>query len=220
MSPQAARPSRPAVVKIGGSLVERGAVAAALAIVVRSGRPVVVVPGGGAFADTVRAEQARLGIDDAAAHRMAMLAMAQTAHLLASIAPQLCVAETRDDIAAVLERDETPVWAPFAMADADPGLPRDWTTTSDALAAWLAMRLGSPRVVLVKSVTVDPGRTARDLADAGIVDPVFARIVTERDLAFEITGPGEEDRLAALLAEAEPEPARGRTQAWPSAFSS
>jgi aspartokinase-like uncharacterized kinase len=219
MSPKTARPSRPAVVKIGGSLVERGALADVLGIVARTRAPVVIVPGGGAFADLVRAEQVRLGIGDDAAHRMAMLAMAQTAHVLASLQPRLRVADSDGAMARALDSGAVPVWAPLAMADADPALPRDWTTTSDALAAWLAVRLGSPLIALVKSVTVDPCRTAGDLAAAGIVDPVFARIVAERDLAFAIVGPGEETRLAALLAALHPDaaaPARARTQAWPS----
>ena len=33
----------------------------------------IVVPGGGPFADAVRASQAEIGFDDAAAHEMAML---------------------------------------------------------------------------------------------------------------------------------------------------
>lgn len=221
MTRMAARPSRPAVVKIGGSLVERGAVEGAVRIVADANEPVVVVPGGGAFADTVRAEQARLRFDDETAHRMALLAMAQTAYLLASLDPRLCVADTREDIADALERGDVPVWAPFAMAVCDPALPRDWTTTSDALAAWLAVRLGSPHVVLVKSVTTEPGCTAPDLAAAGIVDPVFARIVTQRGLPFVIIGPGEEARLAALLGgTVAGDPSRARTQAWPNVSSS
>jgi aspartokinase-like uncharacterized kinase len=199
MSAPAARPSRPAVVKIGGSLVESGAARDALRELCRFEVPFVVVPGGGAFADAVRHEQRRLGFDDDAAHRMAMLAMEQTAWLLASFEPRLVVADTEAAIDAALARGRIPAWAPLRMADGDPTLPRDWTTTSDALAAWLAVHLGSPLVVLLKSVPVDAGQDAAALAEEGVVDPVFARIVAAAGLDFVVLGPGEEDRLPNLL---------------------
>ena len=63
------------VIKLGGSHAFApqlkdwiGAVAA------QAGR-IVLVPGGGPFADAVRDAQARMGFDDGAAHRMALLAM-------------------------------------------------------------------------------------------------------------------------------------------------
>ena len=73
---------KPLVVKIGGSLVETGRLREILAIVARAQRPTVIVPGGGPFADAVRNAQAEFGFSDEAAHRMAILAMHQTALLM------------------------------------------------------------------------------------------------------------------------------------------
>jgi len=76
-----------AVVKFGGGLLRReGAferVAEALAAC-GGGRPFLVVPGGGPFAETVRDQGRQLRIDAGTAHWMAILGMDQYAHALAS----------------------------------------------------------------------------------------------------------------------------------------
>ena len=74
----AAAAPRPWIVKIGGSLAAGPAALGRWLLALEAGRRrVVVVPGGGPFADTVRSAQAELGFDDSTAHRMALLAMEQ-----------------------------------------------------------------------------------------------------------------------------------------------
>ena len=63
----------PLVVKVGGSLFDR--VAPLLEIFREVGRPVLIVPGGGKFAELVR----RLAVSDTAAHWMAISGMEQFA---------------------------------------------------------------------------------------------------------------------------------------------
>ena len=81
-----ARPE--AVVKVGGSLGARPRtlrrLMSTLAVLARR-HPLVVVPGGGPFADQVRRADRRFGLGDSPAHWMAILAMDQYAHLLASL---------------------------------------------------------------------------------------------------------------------------------------
>ena len=77
------------VVKLGGSLARSEALRGWLAVLARAGRGrAVVVPGGGRYADAVRAEQQRWGFDDSTAHSMALLAMDQYGHQLAAIGNQ------------------------------------------------------------------------------------------------------------------------------------
>src|SRR4051812_7801139 len=71
------------VLKLGGSLASSGGLTACLAALGRLRGEIVVVPGGGVFADAVRAAQPRFGFSDRAAHRMAILAMEQYAVMLA-----------------------------------------------------------------------------------------------------------------------------------------
>lgn len=196
--------ARPIIVKLGGSLVEEETAADMLAVIVKARRPVILVPGGGAFADTVRAEQARWRIDDASAHAMALLAMHQTALLLAALSSRLSVCDSGASIARACAEGRVPVWAPARMALADDAMPHDWSITSDGLAAWLALRLRARQVVLLKSRLAAPSLGPAELARQGIVDAVFAELVRETALPFALIGPGEGARLAALLDAGEP----------------
>lgn len=195
----AAGHAQPLVVKVGGSLVGSGRLAPVLDAIASSRRSVIVVPGGGPFADAVRAAQAAHPIPDADAHRMALLAMHQTAIMLSAMVPRLAPAETFEDLSRTLAAGKVPVWQPLRLVAGDPDVPADWTATSDGLAAWLAGRLGRIPVVLVKSTKVPPGASASALARDGIVDPLFARLVERWRLDWRIMGPDEEEPLRAVL---------------------
>lgn len=192
-------PSRPLVVKIGGSLAGSARLKTVLEMVGKARSPLIVVPGGGRFADAVRAEQACLGFSDKAAHEMALLAMHQMACLIIDMQPRLLAAETFAAMRRAWGEGRTPVWLPSRLALNDPSIPATWSSTSDGLAAWLAERLRARAVALVKSLRADPSATAADLAQSGAVDPLFAEIVARAGLAWHIVGPGEDDRLCSLL---------------------
>ena len=77
------------IVKLGGSHALGPHLRGWLdAIAARAGS-IVIVPGGGPFADAVRAAQGPMGFDDCAAHHMALMAMAQFGRALESLHPLL-----------------------------------------------------------------------------------------------------------------------------------
>jgi 5-(aminomethyl)-3-furanmethanol phosphate kinase len=187
------------VVKLGGSLAESMRLASILDIVGRARAPVVIVPGGGAFADAVRRAQADFEFSDEDAHRMALLAMHQSGLMLASLHPRLAPIETLAGLRKELDAGRIPVWLPYKMSQRDKRVSADWSTTSDGLAARLAERLGGATVVLVKSCRILPGSAMVSLVFEGIVDPTFAAIVDRADLAWHVVGAGDEVQLAALI---------------------
>jgi hypothetical protein len=130
-------PRAPLVVKLGGSLHHR--VPDIVPLLCKSERPLLVIPGGGLFADAVRQEQ----VADDAAHWMAIAGMDQYAWIIASHGMRTT------DILAVPET--TAVFLPYiSMRQRDP-LPHSWDVTSDSIAAWIAAELGIELLVL-KSV--------------------------------------------------------------------
>jgi aspartokinase-like uncharacterized kinase len=189
----------PVVLKLGGSLAESGRLRALLAIIRRARRAVVVVPGGGPFADAVRETQSVLRFSDEAAHEMALLAMHQMAQAMAAIEPRLVAADTLVGIERAWHRRRIPIWLPARLCAGDRRIPRNWTITSDGLAARLAERLADVELVLVKSRSVRRTASAKTLARQGIVDPVFPVIVERADLAWRVLGPGDESVLSDLL---------------------
>ena len=164
MTPSATPPLVETVVKLGGGVLASAEILdAVLSVVVVAARSqsLLIVPGGGPFADAVRDVDRRLGLSDAAAHWMAVLAMDQHGHLIADRLPNARrVAEPRE-IACAIDARQIPVLAPFRwLVDADP-LPHSWDVTSDSIAAWVAGRVGARRLVLVK-----PAGAEGDVVDA------------------------------------------------------
>lgn len=153
------------VIKVGGALLEHVAhlerVVAAISAVSRALR-VVVVPGGGPFADAVRRVDERLALGDEEAHWMAVLGMDQYAHLLAARIESGIVVSSREQIGTSHRSGQIPVLAPSAwLKTADP-LPHSWDVTSDSIAAWVAVELGAARLLLIKP----PGARGPSLVDA------------------------------------------------------
>jgi dihydroneopterin aldolase len=171
--------ARLAIVKLGGSHATGPHLKAWLAAIAAEAGSIAIVPGGGPFADAVRAAQAPMGFDDPAAHAMALMAMAQFGCALQSLNPALRLAASRSAILRALKDGKVPVWSPEPMARAA-GLPETWELTSDSLAAWLTRALGAGRLLLVKHGHFEPETIdARDLVECGVVDPLFPRYLKE-----------------------------------------
>jgi dihydroneopterin aldolase len=187
------------VVKLGGSHALSPALRPWVAALADCGR-CVVVPGGGPFADAVRAAQPVMGFDDRAAHRMAILAMEQYACALVSLDERLVPCESTDAMQLALNQGRVPVWLPKQMVLAAAEIPWSWDVTSDSLAAWFAGRIGAERLLLVKhgDWPAEP-MTAADLVARGVVDPAFTGFVVASHAAAFVVGPADHARTAAAL---------------------
>lgn len=174
-----------AVVKLGGSLAGSALLRPWLRAIATAAGTVVLVPGGGPFADTVRAAQGTMGFDDRAADAMAKLAMAQYGIALASLAAPLCMAASEAAIVEGLARGRVPVWTPLPQAADD--APACWDVTSDSLALWLARRLGAARALLVKSRPPAGPQVAALVAD-GLLDAAFPGFLAAFEGEVFVTG--------------------------------
>ncbi len=166
------------VLKLGGSLCHGQTLPQWLALLARHA-DLIVVPGGGPFADQVRRVQQTWGFADACAHQMALLAMEQYGYMLCSLQPGLVAVTDQRGIDTALARGQTPVWLPAPMLQAA-GLARDWTVTSDSLALWLTRYLSAQVLILIKSVQPrGPAHSLADLSADGVIDPAFAGLWTD-----------------------------------------
>ena len=194
---------RPIVVKLGGSVVRSPELPAWLDAIADAQVPIVVVPGGGALADEVRACQSGLGFGDAAAHRMALLAMDQLAWAIAGLRQGFTVGATEAELRDALERDSVAVWAPYASIAGRTDIEESWRLTSDSLALWLSSRLGAARCYLIKSIARPkaPRLSARQLARDGVVDEAFADMLAETGTPTILLGRGDHESFMASAAE-------------------
>jgi aspartokinase-like uncharacterized kinase len=196
-----AEETTPIVVKLGGSVVRSGALRGWLDAIAACPQPIIVVPGGGALADEVRTCQRELGFGDAAAHRMALLAMDQLAWAVAGLQQGFEVGATEAELRTALERGAVAVWAPYALIAGRAGIEESWRLTSDSLALWLAGRIGAARCYLIKSVLRQKTRLgAAQLARDGIVDEAFPAMLKDARVPAFLLGRGDQDAFAASLA--------------------
>lgn len=201
------------IVKLGGSLFGKSSLRAWLRAINDYGKgKVAVVPGGGPFADAVRLAQRQTGFDDAVAHRMALLAMEQSAWALAGMHPALLPAKTIADIEVGMADGTIPVWLPAEMALAAPDIPASWDMTSDSLAAWLAAQMGIVNLLLVKSCDAPEGKVDLEImASQGKVDPLFPRFAAGGWLRTAILSSGDHEQLKTILAPVRLESPGGNT---------
>jgi 5-(aminomethyl)-3-furanmethanol phosphate kinase len=197
------------VVKVGGSFAESPArLRRLMETLADAGRRhrLIVVPGGGSFADEVRRADRRFALGDSAAHWMAILAMDQYGYLLARLAPGAALVRTPRELVA----GRLNVLAPSAWLRRTDPLPHSWAVTSDSIAAWVARALGARRLMLVKHEDgyIGPGRgpgmipprvrrIALD-AFADVVDPHFARAL-DPAIACWIARGGLPHRITRLI---------------------
>ncbi|MEC5404551.1 aspartate kinase [Paraburkholderia sp. MPAMCS5] len=175
------------VVKIGGSLSHEPALRQWLIELCEvGGGRIVIVPGGGDFADKVRQYQSEWSFDDLAAHNMCLLAMTQYALLMQGVLPELVLASSEAKIRRALRDGHVAVWVPTALMRDTPDAMSNWDTTSDSLAAWLSTMLNAERLIVVKSCPIAGNERLETLAAAGVVDRRFVDYVNEANYVVEL----------------------------------
>jgi 5-(aminomethyl)-3-furanmethanol phosphate kinase len=131
------------VLKLGGSLFEQGP--DILRRVLSTGADVLIVPGGGPFADLVRDVDRSQGLSEDTAHWMAVLAMDQYACYLSG--------KTGIELTPLLVKKKgVRILLPYEVLRRQDELPHTWDVTSDTIAAWVAHKTASP---LIKATDVD-----------------------------------------------------------------
>ncbi len=203
------------VLKIGGSLGRGKKLKGLCRRLAKLGHRhrMLIVPGGGAFADTERHYDSRYGLGPSASHWMAILAMDQFGYLLSELIPG---GEPVRSLAAARKTAETgriPVLIPFDLLRCADPLPHSWGVTSDSIAAWVAELAKAQILVLLKDVdglyTSHPQETGQVVLLEEIlgehlvvnqgIDPCLASSLNNNALELWIINGEKPERLAELL---------------------
>jgi aspartokinase-like uncharacterized kinase len=143
------------VVKVGGSLAMYPQSLRTLCkklSVVSKKHKLVIVPGGGEFADAVRNIDRRFNLTSATAHRMAIFGMDQYGLLLVDLTPEFTAVLEIDDVLGGLESGKVPVILPSKLMVSQDPLVNSWDVTSDSIALFIASKLHAEKLVLVTDV--------------------------------------------------------------------
>ncbi|MHA1208030.1 MAG: amino acid kinase family protein [Candidatus Freyarchaeota archaeon] len=124
----------------------------------------LVIPGGGHFADEVRKIHDKFNISEDVSHWMAVFAMDQMGFFFSDLSPKNIVVDNLED-AAQMGPGLVPILIPAKMMlDNDP-LPHSWDVTSDSIAAYIAHITGTKKILILTDVdgvyTSDP-KSSRD----------------------------------------------------------
>ena len=156
---------------------------------------IIIIPGGGPFADTVREYQKILDLSEDAAHWMAIIAQNQYGRLLADLFPNVKLVEIPEHIPDALDEGVNVV-LPYRFIRMRDELPHSWNVTGDSIALWFGIVLKADYVALLKSVdgimtTGINGKSTRldevnasDLTfidRAGVLDNYFSELVPRFD---------------------------------------
>jgi len=123
------------VVKLGGSVFQsaRKLVEGIVEYSNANEQTIIIVPGGGVFADTVR----KVNASQEASHWMAVLAMEQYAYYLADGTRAKLV-----DHPGIVDKGAY-ILLPYDLLKKNDDLPHTWNVTSDTIAAWVAKQIGA-----------------------------------------------------------------------------
>ncbi len=160
---------------------------------------VIIVPGGGVFADTIRKvygeyhlshesrtecndkSDAEYGLTEEAAHNMAILAMEQYGYFLSGISG-IPVCDSVDTDCKLPIRIILPARMLLGMCEdsfgdnhngEDAGMPHTWDTTSDAIATWIAHRCNAN---IIKATDIDG-----IMQDGTVLEQISARELIKWD---------------------------------------
>lgn len=143
------------VAKVGGSLANQPSKLRELANFLcnqSKKHPLIIIPGGGEFADTVRSIDKRFNLSAQASHRMAILAMDQYGLLLADLIPAAFTVRSIDEAKKALINGDLSIFLPSELLFREDPLENSWDVTSDSIALYLAHRLNAVKVLFLTDV--------------------------------------------------------------------
>ncbi len=112
---------------------------------------IIVVPGGGEFAENIREAQRQLSFNNKIAHKMALLAMCQYGYFLSEINANIKILKNTKISCLDKNIGGSFLWLPDDLLENISEITENWDFTSDSISLWLATYLSADKLVIVKS---------------------------------------------------------------------
>lgn len=165
-----------------------------------------IVPGGGKFANLVKALQEKHDFSSITAHEMAILGMDIYGHLLGDLLPSFRKTEE------LKKEDKNRIFLPYKTLRDCEELEASWETTSDTIAAWVFGKGNFDKLILVKRVDgiregseLQKHITVQELRklQQTVVDPELPRFLEKFGLNCCIVNGEHPSRIRKLIEENE-----------------
>jgi aspartokinase-like uncharacterized kinase len=175
------------IIKLGGSLFHSPLLQDWLNKLTQLSKhePIIIVPGGGPFADQIRQAQQHHQFDDQHAHHMALLAMSQYGLLLLGLCqdaqPFYYPEERINNNCPALS-----IWLPDKRLLKEEKLSQNWDVTSDSIALWLAQELNPNKLTLLKHQQNKQQYSVQQLTNIGLLDNAFSAQYHQTEITIEL----------------------------------
>ncbi len=191
------------VIKIGGSLYDSKYLVQWLnSISEYTSKNIIIVPGGGPFADQVRLADEKFCLG-AYAHNMAVMAMQQYANVLASLCPAMALAHSIESVHQIWGESKVAIWEPYEMVRDQCTLDKTWDITSDSLAVWLTSILEIKNLLLIKSSKQVLETTNLEIfAKNGCIDLALQELANSYQVDIHVSHKSKANNLYELLSSA------------------
>ena len=175
------------VIKLGGSWLSNPKLKNLIKLLqCRSKNITTLVVGGGFFADSVRKAQTHLNFDESLAHNLALKATEFYAKIIANICDNVELTNNLDNLS---KNNKLKIWTPYRYLKEKNCLEKNWNSTSDSIACWLADHIGADGLILIKSLEIKEKKiNLRNLEKRGVIDKNFKKHINH-SLKFKIVGP-------------------------------
>ena len=187
------------VIKLGGSLIkDRGALRSILSEleVLSKEHRLMIVPGGGEFADLVRTYDQEFGLSDNISHKMAILAMDMNGLVISNFSDKFTPVYSLDLNNKLFKKtinqkykNKIPVLIPSQFLYSRKDIEPSWDVTSDSLSVYIANFLGAEKLILLKST--DSGKDS--------VDPMFKEFIEKYPVRYDLINGKHPERIKHYL---------------------
>ena len=175
------------VVKIGGSWLKNPKLPSLVNFLQKfANHKIVLVVGGGVFAETVRDVYKSNKMTEVTGHVLAMKATEIFAYYLKSINPDILITYKITNFI----KESLNLWLPTEKLSFEKKFEKNWESTSDSIATWLYSNTNSKGVVFIKSLSFanEEQQKLRDLQKKNIMDLNVKKYV-KRKKNLKIVGP-------------------------------
>ena len=157
------------IIKIGGSWLKNPKLPLLINFLQKFAKEkIVLVAGGGVFAETVRSVYTSNKMTEETGHILAMKATEIFAYYLKSINPKISITNKNTNFI----KKNLNLWIPTEKLSFEKKFKKNWESTSDSIATWLYSNTKSKGVVFVKSLSFknDEKLKLNDLQKKKILD--------------------------------------------------
>ena len=176
---------------------------------------IVIIPGGGPFANIVRDLYRQYNLSETVAHWMAILAMDQYGFFLSNLSENAVTISSIDNTKELALSNKLVIILPFQILYKRDPLEHSWNVTSDSIAAHIATLINAESLILLKDVEGifkhDPKQEPSELiaeldrhdfnafTTQKCVDKYFPKILAQSNIRCWILNGRHPSRISAVL---------------------